>query len=378
MILNTVCSKGMCTGCGACLEICQYHAIKLEDSLSEYNAIIDDSICKKCNACHIICQNNSHPIMRKPQYWIQGWAKDEMLRNGASSGGIASAISKAFINMGGSVCSCSFENGRFVFSFAKDDEELSKFAGSKYVKSNPKDIYIELKNKLKSGEKILFIGLPCQVAALVNFVGNQNLNKLYTVDLICHGTPSPELLERFLYQYKLSLNEIQDIKFREKTHFQLYKKTGDNYVTITPEGVLDCYLRAFLSCLDYTENCYHCNYAKLERVSDITIGDSWGSELSEEEQNKGISLILCQTQKGFELVNNSNLCLDSVDLSKAINNNKQLNYPSEKPIEREAFFRELENGKTFNEAFRKCFPKKYYRSIVKGILVKLHLIRGKE
>lgn len=373
MSLKTVCQKGMCTGCGACLEICQYHAIKLEDCLIEYNAIIDDSICKKCNACHIICQNNNHPIMKKPSYWFQGWAKDTMIRKEGSSGGIASALSQAFIKMGGFVCSCEFKDGKFLFSIENEREGMLRFAGSKYVKSNPRNIYRQVNDRLKSGDKVLFIGLPCQVAALLNFVGSRNLDNLYTVDLICHGTPSPELLEHFLRQYKLSLNDIKDIKFRKKSHFQLYQNKGD-YLSITPEGVLDCYMRAFLGCLDYTENCYQCNYARLERVSDITIGDSWGSELPEDEQNKGVSLILCQTQKGFELVNSSNLCLHSVDLSKAVENNKQLNYPSEKPIERKKFFRELENGKTFNQAFRKCFPRQYYRLLVKGILLKLHLI----
>ena len=40
--------------------------------------------------------------------------------------------------------------------------------------------------------------------------------------------------------------------------------------------------------IDYTENCYSCRYASQSRVSDISLGDSWGSELSEEEKKKGI------------------------------------------------------------------------------------------
>lgn len=40
--------------------------------------------------------------------------------------------------------------------------------------------------------------------------------------------------------------------------------------------MFDKYTLAFLNSINYTENCYNCQYAKIERVSDLTIGDSWG------------------------------------------------------------------------------------------------------
>ena len=52
---------------------------------------------------------------------------------------------------------------------------------------------------------------------------------------------------------------------------------------------------AFLCSLMYTDNCYECKYAKLERVSDLTIGDAWGTELTE-EMKQGVSLALSQTR----------------------------------------------------------------------------------
>ena len=39
----------------------------------------------------------------------------------------------------------------------------------------------------------------------------------------------------------------------------------------------------FIYSLFHTENCYECHYADTQRISDITIGDSWGSELSEDD-----------------------------------------------------------------------------------------------
>lgn len=71
-------------------------------------------------------------------------------------------------------------------------------------------------------------------------------------------------------------------------------------------GKLD-YTMSFLSSLNYTENCYYCRYATDKRVGDITIGDAWGSDLKEEIDN-GISLIMCQTEKGEELLE-AGICL---------------------------------------------------------------------
>lgn len=86
-------------------------------------------------------------------------------------------------------------------------------------KSSPKTIYIDVDKKLKDGEKVLFIGLPCQVAALRNFTNNHD--NLCTVDLICHGSPSPELLRMYLKEKSVDIKALNELDFREKTLFGL-------------------------------------------------------------------------------------------------------------------------------------------------------------
>ena len=157
----TVCEKGKCTGCMECIDICPKGAIQVVDSMIEYNAIIDLEKCINCNACHKACQNNHELMLVKPICWNQGWAADENIREESSSGGLATAIERAFIRNGGVVCSCTFHSGRFEFDFAETEGEVGKFLGSKYVKSNPGGIYKKVLERLKDGEKILFVGLPC-------------------------------------------------------------------------------------------------------------------------------------------------------------------------------------------------------------------------
>lgn len=112
-------------------------------------------------------------------------------------------------------------------------------------------------------------------------------------------------------------------------NFNIYK----DYKSLVPQGVRDRYTLDFLKGLFNTENCYECFYAKYERVGDLPLGDSWGSELDKEEQIWGISLLLLQTDKGFELI------------EKAVSSNPQLQEPSIKSETRNIFLTKLSKGR---------------------------------
>ena len=370
-IKKTVCDLNQCAGCMACVDICPKGAIKIEDTLSAYNAVIDENKCIGCNACHKVCQSNHPAKLMPPINWHQGWAEAPDVRQHCSSGGIATALSRAFIEAGGVVCSCTFSHGEFVFEFAEKVEELKKFAGSKYVKSNPLGMYKRIKEYLQHGRSVLFIGLPCQVSALKNYIGERYEDKLFTADLICHGTPSPKLLELFLNQYGYTLTKLRDIQFRVKAKFMVY---GD-YQGIITNGVSDKYSIAFLNSLTATENCYNCQYARKERVSDLTLGDSWGSELPADEQRKGISLVLCQTERGKQLLSMARLHLVEVDLNRAIANNHQLSHPSVMPRHRDQFYKKLKKRK-FDSLVFQFAPKLCIRQGIKQILIKARMIQG--
>lgn len=372
--MKTVCGENQCTGCMACVEGCPKNAISIRDNLISYNAEIDLDKCIGCNLCYKICQQRNLIDLKAPISWQQGWAMENSIRVQGSSGGVAGALSKKFIEDGGVVYSCVFRSGKFGFRVAHDIEDLKIFSGSKYVKSDPSGVYKEIRDTLKNGEKVLFIGLPCQVAALKMYLGNMDTSMLYTVDLICHGTPSPKLLELFLNQYGYCLTGLENITFRNKETFQI----GDGYKGITTSGVSDHYMIAFLHSLSYTDNCYNCKFARKERISDITIGDSWGSELSGEEQRKGISLVLSITDKGEELLKESGLRLHPVDLNKAIANNHQLSRPSIKPKSHAVFWEGIKKGKKFNSLVARCLPYVCLKQSIKLILIEMKLIRGAE
>ncbi len=366
----TVCESDKCTGCMLCVEACKKNAIAIQDTRKTFNAVIDKTKCVDCNLCHNLCPQNNVPKKTSPASWYQGWNNDETTRDSAPSGGVGMALIRYFISTGGYVCSCTFTNGEFVFRTTNKLEDANMFSGSKYVKSNPFGAYSKVLELLKGGQKVLFIGLPCQVAAVKNYVPEQYLQQLYLVDLICHGTPSPKLLNDFLHQYGKDLSDINDMKFRLKAKMQLVVDDEG----IVCKGVSDKYTIAFLNGLTYTQNCYSCNYASEERVSDITIGDSWGSCLPAADIKKGISLMLVQSEKGKELLESADIKLMDVDIDNAKAHNGQLVSPMKQPAFYDDFFSKLDNKKLNGLIFRR-YMYDCLKQDMKYILLKIGVVR---
>lgn len=361
--MKTVCEINKCNGCMACISICPCGCISIKDEIYTYNAVVNQTACINCKKCEKVCPRLSSLEKRRPYKWKQGWANSDSRQN-AASGGIASEIMKNFVLSGGYVASCLFDGDEFIFDITKDVETLKRFAGSKYIKSNPVGIYEKIKEQLKT-HKVLFIGLPCQVAAVKKVVKDQE--NLYTIDLICHGTPSPKVLQYYLKEHKVDSHSIDEIRFRNHSSFQL----ESNCKVFNPEGV-DDYLLSFLSTSIYTENCYSCSYASIDRVGDITLGDSWGTEYQDEIRN-GVSLVLFQTKKGEELVNNCSMSLMDVNIDNAIKENTQLREPAKISPARSVFLDAVKNGRSFRLATLRVFPFIVIKRWVKRVLFKMNL-----
>lgn len=373
--VGTVCKPRQCAGCMACVDICPKAAITVTDSVDHMDAIIDAKKCINCGLCYRVCQNNYPPELKSTRESWQGWA-DSKTRGGSSSGGFAAAIEKAFVSAGGTVCTCKLESGKFCFVLARNLDQLKGFAGSKYVKSNPEGAYRAVTEELKAGRRVLFLGLPCQVAAMRNFVDMRcrgKIGDLYTIDLICHGTPSVQVLQMALREYGYDLGSAKYIWFRRNSDFGLLTDVN----RIVPEGCTDRYTMAFLEGVCYTENCYSCRYATPKRTSDLTLGDSWGTDLRSEEP-KGISLALIQTDRGRELLNMAALELRHVDYENALAVNTQLRRPTEKTLDHDLFFSQLDKTESVKKAVLAIWPKRCFKQDVKAVLIKMGLwkLRG--
>ena len=214
--ISNICPKEKCTGCYACVNICSKNAIKIDrDELGFSYPFIDPAFCVNCGLCVSVCPSHSALPFNLPLKAIIAHASDEAEQKTSTSGGLASVFSRYIISHHGVVYGCSGADGKNIRHIRVEQESgLFFLKGSKYVQSEIGEIYRLAKNDLRTKRLVLFIGTPCQVAGLKSFLG-QEYENLYTIDFVCHGVPSQQLLTDYLSQYILK-GASYCVSFRKK------------------------------------------------------------------------------------------------------------------------------------------------------------------
>lgn len=336
--MNQICPMPQCTGCSACANRCPKHCISMVEKtgLGHLYPQIDQTSCIDCGACKNVCPA-THPVeLHRPIKAYAGWDKDNYEYATSTSGGAASAFSRLIIHQGGVVYGCCVSGLEIKHIRVDNISDLYKLKGSKYVQSTINDCYRQVLCDLHHNRKVLFIGTPCQVAALKSFVRKESPN-LYTIDLICHGVPSLSHLKRHIR--KVSKGIIpDDIYFRKGSHLLLMlRKNGKEIYRneLFNQRYKDSYYNAFFDGFSYRDSCYHCRYATIERCSDITIGDFWGlqGELPLAHP-MGCSVLLPLTNKGYELLSaiSDDFYLFERTVEEAVQGNDQLRNPKSKNV----------------------------------------------
>ncbi len=290
----------ICTGCTACSNSCPTKAIIMKENKKGFKyPKIDRSKCINCNLCRKICPvNHCNDNDKDSVTNCLAVTSDE--RNTSQSGGIGALLAKEFLLSGGIIYGAILDGLRIIHSRIDNVEMLEKLKGSKYAQSNLFNIYQEINSDLKNKKKVLFFGTPCQVAGLKSFVNEKYNDKLYVCDIICHGVVSPLMYEEYLnFMQKLNKKEIKKINFRDKS----YGWSSHVETLIFSQGIkrsYEYYRNIFYSDNALRTSCYNCNFSNLNRVGDITIGDFWGIEKTdfENENGKGVSIVLLNTDKG--------------------------------------------------------------------------------
>jgi len=327
--------KAACCGCNACAEICPKHCIRMvEDAQGFVYPQVDSSVCVECGMCEKVCPFEvANLSLRPPLKAYAAWNKNRKEHLSSSSGGAAYVFSSYILNQGGVVYGCTSDGIDVRHIRVENYSELSKLQGSKYVQSNVCGLFKEVKNDLKNGKTVLFIGTPCQVAGLKNYI-KYIPEHLYFVDLICHGVPSQRMLYEHI-QHVAKGRKIQHISFRKGNDYRLSIKADKfNYeVSLWETPYKDLYLKGFFEGMICRPSCSKCPFAYPMRVSDITIGDFWGlqnAELLPKESKDGISLLLPMTDKGLNLIHavENHLYISERSVDEAVNGNTQLRHPS--------------------------------------------------
>lgn len=355
-------NKVHCTGCSACFNACPVQAIEMKRDCDGFLFPEINETCIDCGLCASVCPalTEALHLQGEPQSYAV-WAKQKQRESG-SSGGVFACLAEHTIDRGGVVYGAAFEAGCRTLRHigVQDKDALPRIYKSKYVQSEAGGIYAEVKTNLEHGQPVLFSGCPCQVDALKAYLGKDYEN-LYTVDILCHGVPSPFAYNRFLDEVSKG-REIVSVDFRDK------KYGWGTLINVTfADGSVHYdhyngnYFKAFLSGLSMREACLHCKYAQPNRVGDITLGDFWGVDNYAKEWNdkKGTSLVLCNSEKGAKLFDDVTEKIERkenipyhtvVEISKKAN--AALVRPTWPPEMRKCFFHHLKKGDSFSKSLR--------------------------
>ena len=307
-----------CCGCSACKNVCPKHAISMEpDALGFLYPKVDASKCVDCGLCEKVCAFNDHydTSLNFPNPLAFGARHKDMMEVESSRSGAAFiALSDWVLDCGGVVYGAGYEDHfRVVHKRAVTKRERDEFKGSKYVQSDLGEVFGFVKKDLEKGLLVLFSGTACQVAGLKSFIGSKLSKNLFLIDIVCHGAPSPFFWRDYLkYLEKKERKTITAVNFRDKEKFgwKAHKESfrfSDTYMSAST------YTYAFYQHIMFRHSCGVCHFANLKHPSDITIADFWGWEKTNPMFNaddKGCSLILCNTQKGLDLFGNCQSMLD--------------------------------------------------------------------
>lgn len=358
---RVICDPDRCTGCAACREICPKHCISMQkDSLDALHPVIDESLCIDCGGCTNTCPNNHKLIFCHSQKVWVAWSEDKDVRRSSASGGVAYELYRHWLKNGGVAAGVTYtrEEGCH-FILIEKEADIATVQNSKYTFSDTWDIYRVVKQKLQAGIPVLFIAVPCQVAGLLCFLKKEYSN-LTTVDLICHGMPPATYLQQHIDSIESHTKEhtnslfFRDPKYYTYTYtFTLKNKDGREFYK---KKVLadDDYQLGYHKALIYRENCYSCNYARKERISDLTIGDFCGLGNVEpvKYDTHNVSCILQNTDKGATLLAEIGQSLTKYErpANEAFDYEKQLRAPSLKHRCRALFETEYKKDKDFERA----------------------------
>lgn len=369
--------KVKCCGCTACYNICPKQAIKMEaDEEGFLYPKVNKEKCIECGLCNKVCPIE---IKQKTIEKVQGAfvmrSKDYEVLMNSTSGGFITPLIDYVLSKDGIICAASYDdNFKVVHTIIKEKDEaaIKKIRGSKYVQSYLGDVFSKIKDYLNKKQLVCFVGTTCQVNGLKAYL-QKDYEQLITVDLVCHGSPSPKLWEKYLnYQKEKYHSDIKEIIFRNKTygyHSGTMKICFSNGKTYFGSARVDYMLKSFFKEIASRPICFHCPFKTLERCSDFTIYDCWHaadlvSDLKDDD--RGYTNVMVQSNKGMCILEKIKDAYEiyPVDNNKAIKLDGSMVLKSAVPhVRRKEYYKDLE----INEL--KTHIKKYIPVTIKDQII---------
>ncbi len=302
--------KMQCTGCSACYNLCPTKCITMEKDEEGFLYPIASDRCVHCGKCETVCsavnkKNDGGNTL--PEAYC-ALTKDNKVWKQSASGGAFTEICKAW-NIGDSVfCGATWNGLNIEHKCVQGIDNIGLLRRSKYVASDIKNVFREVKDYLMAGKRVVFCGTPCQVAGLKLFLGKEQEN-LLLIDLICHGVGSPKVFQVCVNTISNQFGwQVCSYEFRAKRnayqtdHLQKIKNKNGKVIYIEN----DPYMQLFLSQQCLRPSCgKNCRFRSAQRQGDITIADFKGLTNVFPDLNgsrKNYSSIIFNTPKGKSVI----------------------------------------------------------------------------
>lgn len=318
--------KGDCYGCSECANVCPTDAIKMipDEKTGYLYPEVDFEKCVNCKQCVSKCiierKNQIRVAESDKSAYFVAKTKDKDVHLNSSSGGIFYPFAQEIINQNGYVCGAVYDEDFCGVHHVLTDkiEDVQAMRGSKYVQSDKRKVFSEIKQKLSEGKPVLFTGAPCEANALRVFLKN-DYDNLFVMSYICHGPTAPYMLKEFTKKISSENGRVVGMNMRYKKDGKIFplhlKADFEDGSFYCEDSFHSSFSRIFRSDIVMRPSCTKCEFKMLPQYGDILIGDK-GKLDFENEDEAGNSVVFLFTDKAIELFNKIKDGIDVSDVPK--------------------------------------------------------------
>jgi len=283
-IRNKVIAQGLCTGCGACVNLCPYQKIHRDRTVNLHLCDRQDGRCRNyCPRSPVdldrLRKALFHPGDIVPELGpfkglYMSRAVDETIRSAAQHGGTVSALMKLALEEGfiDTALLSERREDHLPLSHTTDNaESVLPGAGSSFVVSPTLANFNDASNG--NAQKIGVVATPCQALALAKMRVNtwpedqERIKKLsLVIGLFCGWALDWEKLKTLLAE-ESGGKKIKGMDIPPSGHACMELYTDDNTIQVPIEKVNQCVRQACNYCFDMT-----CEF------SDLAVGSARSPE----------------------------------------------------------------------------------------------------